>query len=701
MAAGLPSAVLVEIEFTAGVWTDVSSLVVGDSIEIHVGRDSASSGIQPGTLDLDLDNADGRFTPDNPTSTYYPNFVEGKRVRVRVTKSATTYVRFVGRITSLEADFPTEPSQSRTHLAAVDVLGDFTRINPTTYIEALARQGTVGSTAYYPLTDANEHIGMFDVLDVGDPLTIYDRIPGTGKIEARSDESLGDGQAYVRLSSGKGLWHAGVGLPYSAGTRAYVYAVVKVTSSSYGEVLAVGNLRRDGIDQLVRVRWTSTGFLTETYTGGTLAGTSSASAASDGWHVILLGVGNISDSLGVDALGTVSSGVAFSGSPRFLSVGGDIDMSVAQLAVSTSLLDSGGGTPGIAEIVSPFQTRSVARYTTALFTAIQASGLQASALWTLDPLTVSATPASWLGEDALSALSAVANSQAGYAYAIPSTSATQSVGLVNNREARPGTVSLTIDAEGDLQGGPAMVRDITARAAAATATSATRTVTATDATITDTGAATLDVETVLANEPDLYAVASDRIARGRDSKIRPASLTIDLATASNDLYASFYALTLGERIRLSGLPATYFGVSFIDGYVEGYTERPGITGYEVTFDLSPADAPPEAKADDSTYARVPFGDGVCTVTGGTAVGTTATGTMILTFTGSDLLSTAAGDYPMDFDWNGERVTVTSAPAGGSSPRTLTITARGVAPTVARVHSAGERIDLWLGASVAL
>jgi hypothetical protein len=65
-----------------------------------------------------------------------------------------------------------------------------------------------------------------------------------------------------------------------------------------------------------------------------------------------------------------------------------------------------------------------------------------------------------------------------------------------------------------------------------------------------------------------------------------------------------------------------------------------------------------------------------------------------------LLSTSAGDYPLDLDLNGERVTITSAPAGGTSPRTVTVT-RGVAPTVARAHSAGEAIDVWNAARIAL
>jgi len=697
MAAGLPSAVLVEIEFTAGVWTDVGSLVKGDSIEIHVGRDSAASGIQPGTLDLDLDNADGRFTPDNPTSTHYPNFVEGKRIRVRVTKSATTYVRFVGRITSLEPSFPTgEPSQSVTHVAAVDALGDLARITLTTYPAAsqIENYKAAVSAAYYPLTDINEHVGMFDPLEIGDPLGVYDRTPGSGKIEARADETLDGSQAYVQLFDGKGLWHPGVGIPASVhgGGAVHVTLCVKVSSSSYGEVVTIGNYRRDSFSELSKVAWSASGFVVDVYSAGALLGSSAAIPAADGWHYLQLTAGGGSNSsLIVNNGASVDAGFGHGGTMRFVSIGGDLDMSAAHLVVSdssVSVYDALEVLPNIGTIDDLAAT---------LTTMVSASGLQMSVNWSGSAFSPS-DPAALVNRNALDALVTLADSQHGIAYASPSTSPTQSVIALANVDARPTTVALTVDAEGDLTQGPTLIRQLDGRVSAATGSSPSASVTVVDSSVTDVGSADVEVQTALYQRNDLHAVASDRIARGRDQATRISSLTVDLATASNDLYAAFYAVTPGERLRLSGLPTTYFGVSYIDGYVEGWTERPGVTGYEVVFDLSPADAPTEARYDTGRYA---FGDGVCTVTSGTAVGTTSTGTIVLTWATSPTLSTAAGDYPMDFDWNGERVTVTSAPAGGTSPRTLTITARGVAPTVARSHSAGESIEPWDAARYAL
>lgn len=692
MAAGLPSAVLVEIEFSAGVWTDVGSLVKGDSIEIRVGRDSAASGIQPGMLDVDLDNADGRFTPDNPTSTHYPNFVEGKRIRVRVTKSGTTYVRFVGRITSITPDYPNEPTQSVTHLAAVDILGDLARVTLPSVPEAIARLNPDGTCAFYPLTDANEHLGMVDILATSPRLKIRDANPGTGRIDARADDSLGDGASYVQLFDGKGLWTASA-LPDGLAPNPVVTATVKVTSSSYGEVLSASSGRRAGSDNYAAVRWTATGFILDTYVAGALTGSSTAIAADDGWYFITLDPTGGSVSVVGAAVNTseTSPGAAPT-TVNHVAVGGDLDMSAGLMLILGS-----GGTSSYSHNDVTANTFDLAVSLTRFAAAVYATGLAATFSWSTTP-AVPGAPLFAEGVNALDALVAITDSQSGYVYAEPSTSASQTVRLLANVDSRSTTVALTVDAEGDLVGGPTLTRDIDGRIASAVATSSAGSVTARDASVTNVGSAAADVATILADDNDLYGVASDRIARGRDQQTRLTSLTVDLATASNDLYASFYAVTPGERLRLSGLPTTYFGLSYIDGYVEGWTERPGVTGYPVVFDLSPADAPPEAIADTS---RAPWGDGVCTVTSGTAVGTTSTGTIVATFTGTAALSTSAGDYPMDFDWNGERVTVTSAPAGGTSPRTLTLTARGVAPTVARVHAANEALDVWQGASVAL
>jgi hypothetical protein len=126
------------------------------------------------------------------------------------------------------------------------------------------------------------------------------------------------------------------------------------------------------------------------------------------------------------------------------------------------------------------------------------------------------------------------------------------------------------------------------------------------------------------------------------------------------------------------------------GVVEEYGE--GVARW--TIDTAPADDPAEGVFDDDTRGRFSGVPGTMTVTSGTAVSGTGTGTIVVTTgAGGVPLSNAAGDYPLTLDWSGELVTVTAAPASSTSPQTLTVTARGVAPSIARVHSAGDPIDV--------
>jgi len=207
------------------------------------------------------------------------------------------------------------------------------------------------------------------------------------------------------------------------------------------------------------------------------------------------------------------------------------------------------------------------------------------------------------------------------------------------------------------------------------------------------------IETCAADDVAAREVASWVANTGR--RLRLTEITVDLAGASNDLWAAVMALEVGDRVRVnlgaatSGLVAQY-GWTYVDHWVTGWTERYARDVAEFDLLLMPADDPVEGIFDDATRGRFGASRGSMTVTGGTAVGTTGTGTIVVTTTpGAPTWSTAPGSYPLDVDWSGERVTVTSPPASATSPQTLTITARGVAPSVARVHSTGEPVDVWL------
>lgn len=698
MAAGLPTAVLVEVEFSAGVWTDVSSLVKGDSIEIKQGRESATADLQPGTLDLDFDNADGRFTPDNPTSTYWPNFVEGKRIRVRVTKSATTYPVFVGRISRIEPDYPTEPTQSVVHVLAVDLLGDLSQIQLGTAFRSYITYGFLSAAEFaYPLDDDTTRTGPVDLTGSCPPLSVFN-VKVAGSVSYRSVSGLdGDGTSFVMLKDGKRLQHNAPAFSWdhTSITQRSISGFFYLTAGQYGEILAVTLRDRAGAGTYLSVVHDASGLHVESYVNGTLETTTASVAVSAGW--VSVGLTSSSGDIDFDVDGvTIDTFTPTNTTPyKCISIGGTVDVGAANIifdTATTSLYMSQivrGGTPtsSLSMLSTVNVVEGMFRLATTLNGNISLSGIGSS-----DP-NRETTALACDGRTALDVLQDLANCSSGIAYHEPSTSTTQDIVIPLTNTTRPLTVALTLDAEADLDGGPTLVRGTDDRLGSATASTPEATAFA-----TGDGTGTREITTILADRAYLQALADDAVAQGANLRTRMTSLPFDLAHAANDLYATFYALRPGNRVRLSGLPTTYFGVSYIDSYVHGWTYRPGVNGHPVELYTSPADAPSEAIWDTSRFA---FGDDVCTVTGGTAVGTTSTGTMTLTWATTDTLTTSAGDYPMDFNWNGERVTVTAAPAGGTSPRTLTITARGVAPTVARIHSAGESIEPWDAARWAL
>ncbi len=264
--------------------------------------------------------------------------------------------------------------------------------------------------------------------------------------------------------------------------------------------------------------------------------------------------------------------------------------------------------------------------------------------------------------------------------------------------ARPTTVAITLDANADLHlpaGGWVGVLD--ERPTRVTASAPVGSVTVID---TVTEAATtvrLDGPTLQTSAGSL-AVARNAAAWVMAPRLaRLSSFGLDAGLTSTDRTVELMALRPGDRVRVSGLPSAYTGVTYVDAYASGWKETYEANGRTAAwvFDTDPADDPPEAVFDDAEYGR--FAMEASTVTGGTCVGTTGTGTVIITT--STPLTTTGGEFILDLDWNGERITV-SGVGGGTSPQTATVTVRGVAPSVARAHVAGETVNLWHAATFA-
>lgn len=118
--AVLPTKIL-EIEFDAGVWTDVTAdhVIVGS----RRGRNRESGAFETGQLLFTLRNDGRKYDPENTAGPYYGKLRPNRRVRWRNTYSAVTYPAFLGYI-----DRISQVSGGPNDATAVFAVSDFFKL---------------------------------------------------------------------------------------------------------------------------------------------------------------------------------------------------------------------------------------------------------------------------------------------------------------------------------------------------------------------------------------------------------------------------------------------------------------------------------------------------------------------------------------------------------------------------------------------
>jgi hypothetical protein len=121
---------------TTITWTDISPYVdvAKAGVSITRGASDELSETQPGTASLRLDNADGRFTPGNPASPYYPYVRRNAPIRIGV------------------AIIPTRSGAAPYPLAMLGDDFDDNRINTTLWPNSYGGASEVGGRARIPVT---------------------------------------------------------------------------------------------------------------------------------------------------------------------------------------------------------------------------------------------------------------------------------------------------------------------------------------------------------------------------------------------------------------------------------------------------------------------------------------------------------------------------------------------------------------------
>lgn len=157
----------IEIEFTPGVWTDVSDDLMSGSITR--GKQRELDRYQAGRSTITLENSDRLYDPTYSAGSYYGNLKPNKRIRITATYAAVTFALFAGYINSIRQQ-STGPNSNRAVIQASD---GFKKLNSAALASSAYAQEVLndGPVRWYRLGEPVGSTVFFDSIG-DDDLTI-------------------------------------------------------------------------------------------------------------------------------------------------------------------------------------------------------------------------------------------------------------------------------------------------------------------------------------------------------------------------------------------------------------------------------------------------------------------------------------------------------------------------------------------------
>jgi hypothetical protein len=709
MAAGRPAGEKIEVEYTTGVWTDVSTDSMDDPFTINRGRTSEFSQPSTGQLSgLRLKNTNGQYTPlsqvlaDGTANANYPNIVPRKRIRYSNTPAG---VRGVGYIKGWPP-FVDSDGTKWVAVTATDMLDQLSRI---TLKSPIAQEATQDSpNGFWPLTDpagsvtAVDSSGLAGALAIrqqgtGGPVTFGDNGPGSGD---------GTGVKFAPSSASNGQYLSGsapLGWAGRSDATIEVFVNPLSTPAATQGILA--------IDDLNNGNWVYIGIDNAGKPFASLAGTTINGTVSivGGWHTLTL-TRTVSGFTGTYTLYVDGAAV---GSPTAAAVLSCSILNVGQTALSANASALFAGNIGyVSSYTAALSATRVTSHSDArtgyygdttdkrISRWLTAGGLTSSD-WTLDTGKAIVGTYPQAGKDIVSVCQDMATTEGGGSVFYVGT---DGKAVFRNRVFRkPGAPVMTIDAEADLDASVyapsfdelTLFNQSTGNRAAQSGTLSSQTWTdpvSSAAPPTGYGLTTdgSGVTSYATTDQDVLNLAQARVAANAYPGFRLPQIAVDLVTATNNLYASLALVEIGSRIRVTNLPVAMAPATQIDLIVEGWTETIGPDTYKVVFDTSPADNPPRGIWDDTSYGRWQCKGQTLNAN----ISNSATTLAIATSGTLPTFSTVGARYPLKIQIGQEIITLNSAPGGSTSPQTFTGVTRGVNGTSAAAQTAGAVINLW-------
>lgn len=680
----------------AGAMTDVSSSAdLDEGVTFSWGRESEFEDTRPSEFSFTLDNADGKFTPDNTASTLPSPLTEGMLACWQLGSRLVS-----GRIREIRPVFPDgESAWAQVQLTCDDDLGVAARTDlPESVMESLV----VGATpyAYWPHSEAAGSAAAYDQsgeaqpyfavprYSLGAQIASFGYTPDSSSSETRS-LFVADGltiQYWSTFNNGTfatpafGTNEAGV---YGFRLTPLVWSLDSSTWFDIRITLANG-----------KSFWFQ-------------AGSSSPLRMGAGWSTTSIGSFTTDMVRGVSSYFTVAltiSGANLVGSVyqdgvfinTYSTAHGGLT-SAAQLKPSLIEMSSGSGTSLNQYVFSDLSYTADRVAGELVPQATVTSALEAAAA-SVPSVTLTAVPASFSTQatgavsfsgSALDAMNDAIRTEQGYIYTTTTGTLTApSQSIVARERVRPSSVSYTFDAELELDGAPDLVRDLTDMVSQVTVngTTTSRAVkssgTFTNKQLTErVGSANTSESTLNLNSLDLIAYGEDRLNRGANIQIRVAQLTIDAMTTPTDRSTDLLAMIPGDRIQIINLPNAQLNFTTWDGWLIGATEQHTTEKHTFTLYLQPVQASPGIFDTDVFAAGT-------SLTLSAGINSSVTSMSVATTDAK--FTTSGGDLPLTVLVDSEQITVTACTS--ATPQVMTIT-RGANGTTAAAHSSGAQVEL--------
>ena len=193
-----------------------------------------------------------------------------------------------------------------------------------------------------------------------------------------------------------------------------------------------------------------------------------------------------------------------------------------------------------------------------------------------------------------------------------------------------------------------------------------------------------------ATDDPLLQIAAWLVHLGTVQGLRIPALALDFTATPGLIQAWLDAPFVGFPVAVNNIVqrAVQAPPDNLSLVVEGYTQTISTLRWTVSLNTSPGSPYGVGVLDSAMLGHLDTAGCVLDVAGWDG----AAGTFLVDTSSGPLWTTSAGDYPFDLNVGGQRVTVSGC-SGASNPQTFTVAAASV-NGVSKIHPGGEPVSLW-------